>query len=848
MMNLFRHNGVYNLSEMRRLYDEVHPSSLEEAPSLTPVAPMYGTGGPKRVDFKKYMKNYGNRGRYMDIEAMEQLQDSLIARKMGQPQRLAVLATAAQEMGQEGAASRGIGGNGYLGLSSQRMPEVYLDNTPAGRGKQIHYILNDLNTTHSDNWLDGGAGGPKIMSGKDGFKQFWNAKTTGDATRILNKSYIRPAKRKAAWDNRAQVAEDMEKELYGVGGNLFAEGGPDVPPQVEGLQMFWTPPTSQEPEVSVPLAPPDMQYPEPPQPVNIPGRNQTNWFRQRVNEYKDLDKPDPSKMNRRQVREFQENIANEGGYAQMLEGMSKDQIKEVQRTLINKGFLSSVKRQDGSYKEEDGIVGRKTLAAWNKYNIDGIWGKRSQQALQNISKPEDGQPSGNWNNNFSTTGIDQCATWVTRKYESVLGPISRQNGVYGNAWQMPINVVNAGGQMLFNLYDHGFEDVHTPAQLKQRTKERLKQDSFDYTQLQPGDVVGIYYPYSEHHQDVLNEGTTYNTHVGIVTGFDSSGVPIIEHNMGGSHKKDKANALKWGSSIVTVSRPKVSQAPVQEYDFKMGKSGYSVDFSDHPAQKHTTPEKQQNLQTFMNAMAGATGLASYVYPDANMDAVQRIAISVLGRETAFMQDTESTRSWFNRATQGMQDWAREHVLEKSPETKSSDLTKFKMSSLSPDERELLGIHSPSDLENPAVAGRASLFLLAKNYDYFKRLAAQNPGLGLTEEDIKDLTSLSYNQGMGALYHIGARRTSDGSFVQAPDEIEKIRSLARNEGVIDDMGATKLGQISDLFPALAPVMKGIYENGLTFPVAGGNAIHINIGTRNTSYMQAARRNRKRIKKD
>ena len=95
MMNLFRHNGVYNLSEMRRLYDEVHPSSLEEAPSLTPVAPMYGTGGPKRVDFKKYMKNYGNRGRYMDIEAMEQLQDSLIARKMGQPQRLAVLGTAA---------------------------------------------------------------------------------------------------------------------------------------------------------------------------------------------------------------------------------------------------------------------------------------------------------------------------------------------------------------------------------------------------------------------------------------------------------------------------------------------------------------------------------------------------------------------------------------------------------------------------------------------------------------------------------------------------------------------------------------------------------------------------------
>lgn len=109
----------------------------------------------------------------------------------------------------KGAASRGVGGNGYLGLSSKRMPEKYLDDSVEGRAEQIHFILEDLTKTHSDNWLDGGAGGPKIMSGKDGFNKFWNSRDVGEATKILNKSYIRPAGKLDAWNNRAKIATLM---------------------------------------------------------------------------------------------------------------------------------------------------------------------------------------------------------------------------------------------------------------------------------------------------------------------------------------------------------------------------------------------------------------------------------------------------------------------------------------------------------------------------------------------------------------------------------------------------------------------------------------------------------------
>ena len=174
----------------------------------------------KRVDFEKFYNAGGNLNRPLDIGSMNQLQDTLIARKYGLPQRLAILATAAQEMGKEGAASRGVGGNGYLGLSEQRMPLSYLGNTPKQRGEQIHYLMEDLNKVHSDNWHHGGTGGISIKSGQEGYDKFWNENNVWNATQILNKSYIRPRDRQAAWDNRSTVAKNMQNYLYDIGGRI----------------------------------------------------------------------------------------------------------------------------------------------------------------------------------------------------------------------------------------------------------------------------------------------------------------------------------------------------------------------------------------------------------------------------------------------------------------------------------------------------------------------------------------------------------------------------------------------------------------------------------------------------
>lgn len=184
---------------------------------------------PKKVNFSAYMADKeigGNRNRPLNISAIEQFQDSLIARNFDEPQRLALLGTAAQEMDSRGAATIGVGGNGYLGLSSARMPVELLDDSPEGRGKQIHYILEDLTHvytgTHSQagNWSDGKSGGPVLKSGQDAYNKFWSAKTPEEATVILNKGYIRPRDRQSAWNNRASVAVGMQKYLYKSGGKL----------------------------------------------------------------------------------------------------------------------------------------------------------------------------------------------------------------------------------------------------------------------------------------------------------------------------------------------------------------------------------------------------------------------------------------------------------------------------------------------------------------------------------------------------------------------------------------------------------------------------------------------------
>ena len=560
--------------------------------------------------------------------------------------------------------------------------------------------------------------------------------------------------------------------------------------------------------------------------VKMPDRNSDFYFADEAERMSESDLSfDSAGKTRDEIRAMQQSLADNGYYSSQLNGMSKDEIKSIQRRLISRGLLSDERRSDGSYKEEDGIVGKKTRDAWNRYNVDGMWGARSNAAYDSMVKSSRSQSHGNWKQEVSATGIDGCAKWVTKKYESVVGNVSKSNGVIGNAWNMPQNIVDAGGRMLFNLYDNGFDGVSGENDLKKRTRERLKEEHIDYGILRPGDVVGVFVPGSEHHQETLDTGTTYNTHVGIVVGYDKDGMPLVEHNINQRERTERADHLGNGYYDITVaSRPKMRG--VEAHKFEIGDSKFEVDFPEHTVARQKSGQVEK-LKTFMDSMAGAAPDIGRIYRNADMDTVQRIAIAVLGRETDYMQNTESVRTGKEGAKVKLQNALRKIIGSDDPETKSSDLTKFKLSTLTQDERSWLGIKDAKDLEDPANAGRASLLVLAKNYDYFARYAQENPQLGLTKQDIEDLTALSYNQGMSMLYSVGTAVDEEtGERYVVPGKLEAIRQAAESDEPISDFSATKPGRIAEEYPALTGLMRMLYYNGIW-------------GNRNISYMNSAR---------
>lgn len=504
-------------------------------------------------------------------------------------------------------------------------------------------------------------------------------------------------------------------------------------------------------------------------------------------------------MDKEQVMAVQANLAAQGFYDLNSDNMTEKEIKNIQSKLYDKGFLKGDRKN-----AIDGIIGPKTIEAWRKYNIDGKPGTRTLNAFKAQYSPKE-----RWWNNVSTDNTEWCAEWVSKKVKNASGDLF---GVSGDAWTMPQNIVNSGGEMLYNIYNNdSFSNISNVSDLKRTTEESIKENPFDISQLQLGDIVGIYMPSSDMHAVALSDGTTYNTHVGVVTGFDKDGTPIIEHNIHKKHHKDRANHLTGSMTgspkIATVTRPAYPNATIPTL------------YTENVQSQYTTEDDNPLFSEYANSIAGSKDVMGKIFPNANMDDVELATLAVQGRETNFMNRRGSTLTGKDKVKYELRKAYRDKYKKADPETVSSDLSKMKLSSFSPNERQLLGIQKPEDLNNPTLAGRAALYLMTKNYDYFKRLSDIYPELGLTGDDLRYLTELSYNQGMKILSSIGFKENGEIDL----SEIEKIRSMADENARVKDISSTN-------YKYLGTVGQFLYDKF-------GNA-HI-------PYISAAERNRKKL---
>ena len=205
-----------DLSKLVNEDKPVEESTSDEKPIRTRTLPNGITltqDNEKRVDFSKIDPEKDNRKRGFSITDLNQFQDSLIARGYPEAQRLSLLATALDEAGPKGAASQGKGGNGYLGFSWNILPDreiITKATTPEGRGRQIKYILDKLET-QGDPWLGGDSIPPYIKNSEDAYRRFWTASEPDSATLYLNKGFIRP-KDPNDRQHRAEVSRTLQQK------------------------------------------------------------------------------------------------------------------------------------------------------------------------------------------------------------------------------------------------------------------------------------------------------------------------------------------------------------------------------------------------------------------------------------------------------------------------------------------------------------------------------------------------------------------------------------------------------------------------------------------------------------
>ena len=457
--------------------------------------------------------------------------------------------------------------------------------------------------------------------------------------------------------------------------------------------------------------------------------------------------------------------------------LGEETITAIQKYLNYSGYNSG---------KPDGIIGEKTKNALRQYNrdffVDGIIGPRTINAYKKSLLNKHGFDVQFVDND----DIDDCAKFVRKRFDQAVGE-TRRNGVNGNAWTMIGNILDHGGQSLYNIYNNDLmKEAKSPNDVARLTKQLTNAKAPDFNQVDVGDVIGIYIPGSTHMQEAIDTGTTKNTHVGVVVSIEN-GTPIVEHKVGGKVRRDKINNLggaKLGRPIVTaIVRPSISEQVEDSISINNKKSDLKI------------PDKWKNdqLNEYMESLSGMKEVSQSLFKYNNPDFIEKAAIGILGRETFFMNRKQSDVAKDIEHPGSMIMANARKIVHKMSQREyiSGDLTKFKFNSIPENYRKAIGLVDPEQLNNdPSVAARAVYIYLSRAYDFYKRYAKINPDLGMTEEDIENATIDSYNKG---IKYTGVTKKY----------IERLRYESNPEHKVKSIASTNYSRVGEIGRMLIP---------------------------------------------
>lgn len=158
----------------------------------------------------KYKDEYDNT--FMDQKLLKAVDNYMIKKNVGLPQRQAILYTIWQEGSKTGPHGNGASGLvGWRGLRAKGLP-----NTIEGQAEKLYNEA--FGSFNSNNWNHGGEGSG-YKSGKEAQQAFLNAKTYSDAVRALNYGYVRPPlasiQKRTSTKNMFKKGGKLQKLQYG---------------------------------------------------------------------------------------------------------------------------------------------------------------------------------------------------------------------------------------------------------------------------------------------------------------------------------------------------------------------------------------------------------------------------------------------------------------------------------------------------------------------------------------------------------------------------------------------------------------------------------------------------------
>lgn len=453
---------------------------------------------------------------------------------------------------------------------------------------------------------------------------------------------------------------------------------------------------------------------------------------------------------------------------------TKQEVMGIQQKLVDEGYLSPI------------------LLNKNTSSIDGKFGDQTKEALDayNTANTEEDPQALVFDFIPSSLEETRCAAGMCTILEGNEVMTDALGVKYKDAWDIYENMDKTkNSNTIFNIYDDdAFKNVNSVENLKKITKQIKKKKQTKASDYKIGDIVGLYWDGSSHHEETL-KSKTHNTHSGFVSDI-IDGVPIITHNVNGSVRQQPYNELvtawirrpnenldiKSKYNVDGIEDIQVNNNAIQNLAFR-----YSGSQEDRVVYEGERLKQLQNI--FKRAKYNSLKIPKILNSSVNPDWLESTVIGITGVETGVGSNVTRSRDDVSFVKGVVYD-----LKGKQDEDISLGIGKTKLASLDSFAKEYFDINSVEDFKDDNKGLDAITYMITKNYELFKDYAKEYPSLGLTETDIRNMAILAYNQGSNKLLKTG--RVDDNRTSQ--EEVQALRELY--DATLADISSTNYKHI------------------------------------------------------